>query len=282
MRFEEINPFVRYAGEITPASVDYSVCSYDSRLFYILGGMGEIETNGARHVIKKGTLVMFFAGTQYRFVSAKSLRMYALNFDFTRQSTDITNSLSTVRMEEFDRICLTEQVAFDDCDFAENTFVSENAAKYEDEISAIVREFVKRRVQYGLVCGGMMKSLLGKLARSAVFEEKHTPEKLDTIIEYIQTHYTENITNDELGRLIGYHPYYINRLMMAYTGTTLRHYVINCRINEAKRLLMTSEVSLSEVAEKSGFKSAYYFSRCFKEKTGFSPGKFWAARKNMV
>ena len=87
---------------------------------------------------------------------------------------------------------------------------------------------------------------------------------------------------DELGRLIGYHPYYINRLMMAYTGTTLRHYVINCRINEAKRLLMTSEVSLSEVAEKSGFKSAYYFSRCFKEKTGFSPGKFRAARKNMV
>lgn len=282
MRIGEINPFVRYAGKLSPQTNDCWVYSYDSRLFYIIAGQCTIETENSRHELSNGALVLFCGAKKYRFIVEDYAEIYAINFDFTQQSCNVEESLPPVEESQFDKRKITEHISFEDCNIAENVLVRENANDFEDTLHSIVKEFSQRRIYYGLVCGGMMKSLLGALMRTTVFDAENAPKKLDMIIEYIQKHYKENITNSKLGKIAGYHPYYINRLMMAYTHTTLRHYLINYRINVAKRLIINSDMTVAEVAEESGFKSVYYFSRCFKEKTGLSPKEFRKTRKNLI
>ena len=46
------------------------------------------------------------------------------------------------------------------------------------------------------------------------------------------------------------------------------------RINYAKRLLYSSDLTIKEIAEKCGFQSVYYFSRLFKAGEGISPGQY--------
>ena len=56
-----------------------------------------------------------------------------------------------------------------------------------------------------------------------------------------------------------------------HTGFALREYQLELRVREAKKLLAGTGLPVKTIADKLGFQSAYYFSRLFRTKTGFSP-----------
>ena len=58
------------------------------------------------------------------------------------------------------------------------------------------------------------------------------------------------------------------------TGTSLNQFLINERVVCAKRLLINTGIDIKEIAYKSGFQSPYYFSKIFKQKTGYSPSSY--------
>lgn len=55
------------------------------------------------------------------------------------------------------------------------------------------------------------------------------------------------------------------------TGDTINNYLVTKRISEAKELLLLSDLSMTEIAFRIGFKNSQYFSNSFKKNTGFSP-----------
>lgn len=59
-----------------------------------------------------------------------------------------------------------------------------------------------------------------------------------------------------------------------HTGMPPRQYHLQIRINKAQRLLIESDLTVSEIAAQLGFSSVYYFSRLFRKKTGTSPTAF--------
>ena len=58
------------------------------------------------------------------------------------------------------------------------------------------------------------------------------------------------------------------------TGITPAKYILNLRIEESVSLLTSTELSLEEIAERTGFGSSTYMNRIFKQKLGCTPGKF--------
>ena len=57
-------------------------------------------------------------------------------------------------------------------------------------------------------------------------------------------------------------------------GTSIINDIVNSRVSYAKRLLMSTKMQISEVAERSGYNSCYSFMRQFKQKTGSTPTEF--------
>lgn len=99
-------------------------------------------------------------------------------------------------------------------------------------------------------------------------------DKLNLIIQYIENNLNKSITIEELSRIAYLHPNYFIRLFKKHLGTSPIQYINKRRIEEAKRLLTTTDSTLSEICCKIGTKDIYYLSKMFKDHTGFSPSVY--------
>ena len=98
-------------------------------------------------------------------------------------------------------------------------------------------------------------------------------KKLLPILQYIENHYTDKIQISELSKLIHVCDDRMIRLFKEVIGETPVEYIVNIRVEHALKLLMEDNLSIAEIAEQSGFGSATYMSRVFKQKLGVTPGK---------
>lgn len=91
---------------------------------------------------------------------------------------------------------------------------------------------------------------------------------------YIQAHYRNKLTNETIAAALHFHPNYIVRCMKMKYDRTPIDYLLEYRLERAKRLIVTTEWSIERIAEEVGFRYAPYFSACFKRRTGVSPVQF--------
>ncbi len=95
--------------------------------------------------------------------------------------------------------------------------------------------------------------------------------------EYIKTNFNTSINLEDIAHSIHLSPIYFHNIFSEATGISPHKYLINCRIDNAKKLLWDSEIPISVVAEKTGFGSQQYFNKIFKKETGITPATY---RKN--
>ncbi len=98
--------------------------------------------------------------------------------------------------------------------------------------------------------------------------------KILNVIHYIEKSYAEEITLEKLSEIAHFNPRYFIRYFKKNTGLSPMDYVLNLWLNKAKKLLQETGLPVQEIAELSGFKSAYYFSRVFKARIGYPPLRY--------
>ncbi len=91
------------------------------------------------------------------------------------------------------------------------------------------------------------------------------------IMEYIHKDLRRPITLAEIGELTHYSPIYCTKVFKREIGRSITDYLLEKRIDEAKKLLPDETVSVVQAAQSVGFGDYNYFSRLFKKRTGFSP-----------
>lgn len=94
------------------------------------------------------------------------------------------------------------------------------------------------------------------------------------VIRYIRKNYAQSLSITELAKLINVCNDYFIRIFKKEHGQTPSSYIINFRITEALNLLYENKYSISDIAALTGFSSAGYFTKIFKEKLGVSPLKY--------
>lgn len=99
-------------------------------------------------------------------------------------------------------------------------------------------------------------------------------EKFMDICKYINAHCTENITVDDLAVKAGFSKFHFSRLFKQFTGLSCYDYLTTQRISYAERLLLTPNISITEVAMQSGFNSLSTFNRIFKTTKKCTPSEY--------
>ena len=93
-------------------------------------------------------------------------------------------------------------------------------------------------------------------------------------IHYINQRYNTNLTLDEVSAVAGLSPTSFSILFKKETGFNFLHYLNNLRVDKANYLLRNSSLTLSAIAEKTGFESQSYFTKVFKKQTGSTPRQY--------
>ena len=99
-------------------------------------------------------------------------------------------------------------------------------------------------------------------------------EKFMMICNYITEHCTENLTVDELAIIAGFSKFHFIRLFKQSTNVTCYEYLIQKRLEYAERLLIEPDISIAEIAMRSGFGSLSTFNRVFKTTKNCTPTEY--------
>ena len=99
-------------------------------------------------------------------------------------------------------------------------------------------------------------------------------ERLNNAIDFIDHHYTNDITLEDAAAYSGFSKYHFSRLFKQYMNCTFYDYLIEQRIKATELLLTKDNLSMNDIAVLSGFASISTFNRTFKLKKGCTPGEY--------
>lgn len=94
-------------------------------------------------------------------------------------------------------------------------------------------------------------------------------------IKYLEENYqNSDLSNTELANICKISEIYFRRIFKECFNTTPKQFLVDTRINNAKRLLSEGALKINAVATKCGFTNQYHFCRTFKKKTGLTPTEY--------
>ncbi len=271
MRLFDINPFIRYIHKGKQRVIGSAVRTYDNRLFYILEGECTLLTEEKRESLLPGTLVLLRGGTTYTFEGASDMQMIVLNFDFTRRYTELTATLRPTAYADFDPSRILETEPFEDCEVLNEPLLLHGMKRFEKPLSDMVQTHKTARLYAQELASASLKLFLCELAGISAYARSGELRLVDRVLEYIRENHAEDLDNKRIAELFGYHPYYLGRLVTKQSGKPIHRHLLDCRLDTARELLIHSELSVLEIAERCGFKSTSHFSNFFKEQTSLSP-----------
>ncbi|ATD56055.1 AraC family transcriptional regulator [Clostridium chauvoei] len=144
-------------------------------------------------------------------------------------------------------------------------------------LNSLIREIENKDYNYEMACKNILTLLIIHIIRSIpsllVIEEPQEKLNLECvkIKNYIDSHYSENITLDILSDMSYMNKFHLVHTFTKQIGISPINYVINKRIEESKNLLTTTSYSIRDIASIVGFSNSSYFSQAFKKVTGTSP-----------
>jgi AraC-like DNA-binding protein len=97
------------------------------------------------------------------------------------------------------------------------------------------------------------------------------PYKMRRVLFYINEHLDQDLSLTRVAGIAQASVAHFSRLFKQATGSTLHHYVLACRIDRAKRLLMETDLPLTEVAQRVGFADQSHFTALFRTHAATTP-----------
>ncbi len=266
MSLLSLNPFVRSIAIYEKLNKSGECVAYDARIIYVVSGDLSVSVNGSKAAHHgAGELIYIPAGTRYK-LSGQYFMAAVAAFDLTTEFAGEENLPPVSPTEFLSEKCHTVSGLVP---FESPIFLSDMESLRED-FEKMAKIFIAKESEYLAELSAMLKLILLRVSESAA--ENALPARMvDALGEYVRENVGDEISNTEVGAIFGYHPFYINNVIKASRGVTLRQYIISYRLKLAKYMLEVTNKSVAEVGEAVGFSDASYFTKTFREAFGETP-----------
>lgn len=146
-------------------------------------------------------------------------------------------------------------------------------------LRALDRENKKRTGDYRSIMRMWMRMVGQYLARAMERARSELANRdpayiLSVTLEYVDKHFTENISQEELAERFRYNSAYFSRMFKKHKGMNLSDYITGKRIEYAAELLSTTDMSAEQISETVGYKSKPQFYNTFVRLKGVTPRQY--------
>lgn len=155
-------------------------------------------------------------------------------------------------------------------------FSTHRPANYRHYFEEIVDVYIKKEVGFEHECKSLLYMVLANMERESNSREENAHDKeIQNAVKYIRRNITQkNISIHELSAMCSMSETYFRKRFAKIYGCSPLTYINNLRSEYAVEMLKTKYYTVSEVSDKCGFSTPYYFSNFIKNKTGHSPISF--------
>ena len=140
-----------------------------------------------------------------------------------------------------------------------------------------ITDYILKPVNYeefGSCIDNLKISLFERRVSSAAEPEKQEERTITGLTRYLQEHLAEEVSLSVLAEQFHLNPQYISQLFKSEIGVNFLAYLTSIRMEKAKQLLLTTPLSIAEVAEQSGYGDYRVFTKVFKKSEGVTPSQY--------
>ena len=124
---------------------------------------------------------------------------------------------------------------------------------------------------------GLLYQLLTRLQATAAqlnVPINQTADKIRSVANYIRSHSNQPFTLEEAAAIANYSPHYFSRRFSEILGISFPQFLLESRLLRAKQLLISTQLSIKQIALDTGFSQSSYFATCFRQAEGMTPQQF--------
>jgi AraC-like DNA-binding protein len=247
--------------EINQNSPNWFKKHYDTdytEIIYIQGGIGHFIFEEKHFVGQEGDLIIF---NPFSNIEGKSCVDNPLK--------GISVSVSNLHINGIEKGCLTDSTDIP------IIHLQEEKVEIYNYLNAILSEYDTKHAGYLDIISSILQTVIIKVTR-LLKNANHSSLSLVCleVKKYIEENFRQELTLNDLANLVYVSPYHLAHVFKEEVGLPPIQYMIQCRIEEAKRLLEHSKLSVREIASLTGYENANYFNLLFKKITGSPPGKY--------
>lgn len=221
--------------------------NYELELFFENGGVSYI--NGEAYPIKVGNILLAVPGDRRQ----SRLHFKCLFIRFNFRDEGLASALKT-----FPRVINTG-----------------NYNKFRQIFDKIIRSYMSFEQSEELLNSALILELIHSIQKEHNSLENASEKNFaDKAYSYIDEHYTEPITVEDIANYCNISASYLYKLFAKTKRISPNELITAKRLTLSKKLLAENEMGLSEIAAACGFNSQAYFSYCFKRQFGVSPKVF--------
>lgn len=150
----------------------------------------------------------------------------------------------------------------------------------EEAVAKMIRRYQKDAAREGVVEQKEADKEVSKASSAETDNtEKHHEDQrsynlTDQAIVFIRNNLDKKITRKDVADYVHLNEDYLSRIFKENTGWVLKNYINNEKIRFAKELLLTTNMSVSVIALKTGFQNFSHFSQNFRKAEGISPSEY--------
>lgn len=250
-------------------------------IMMVKSGSGIYTTASGNYPIESGDIFVFSSNEWHCITEIGKSGLCITNLQFAptfiRSGYTSFPDMSSVLNSNF---CFYHSPTF------QNRIPARVAFHLETQFASIRNELETLQPEYALSVKSLLSLLLINLIRHYSYAEKErtiNAEQFLTIqqaLSYIDKHFTEKVTLQELSTLAGLTPNYFCSLFKQVIGLTLSDYISAKRIDKAIQLLATESnlTNIIDIAASCGYNNTANFNKIFKKTTGMTPSEY---RMNM-
>ena len=232
----------------------------------VLSGTGEQNLNGSIYPLAPGT-IYFITPIDFHAVSPHG-QMRILNVAF--EESLISPALQTHFLNR------REDLIFSSPEEAESMAML---------ITRLEKECARLDAFAATARKNLLELLMFPIARSIKAEsdlQRPSTQRVQDSMRYLFRHFREDITLAQIAEKSGYTPNYFSHLFHETCGIKFVDFLAQLRLNYARTMLLTTSLSVSQIAQASGFTSSSNFFRAFRKETGLSPLEFRSQKGDTI
>lgn len=231
------------------------------QFIYCKSGEGSVTVSGIEHDMSRGRACIVKPGENHSLTQKNGMHLIEMKFFISDELLDKRVKLLPTYLKLEDN----EDVSFRVQRLADK-WNKRRIYNIESEASEAFLIFADILWQYGVDSDFSATMAHGASESSNIAFYK--------VIDYIERHYKEPITLDDLCRVVHFAKSHLTQRFKEKWGIPPIQYVNFVRIEKAKILLKNTDESITDIAKSVGFASIHYFSRHFKQKENLSPGEY--------